>query len=749
MRKPAVWVLVAALVALVAPLSAPTAAAAPGPVTTQNWLRLSLGSMQPNVVTASSTSVTMTGRITNISDRSIHQITARLQLADPLTSGAGAEAVLSPTATFNHSDTVFTPLTDSLAPGQSADFTVRAQLQGPDSLRVQNPGVYPLMINMQGVPDFSTAYRLVVGTMLLPVLAAPGGQPPHVGAAGGLTVLWPLVDQRPRLLGTNGHQDVLSDDSLATSLAPGGRLFGLVDAVRQATANNPQLLTSLCFAVDPDLLDTVRAMASGYLVRTAGGGTTPGTGSRAAALWLTTLHDLTQGQCVLPLPYADADLASLAHADGDSLVQLALSESTSVTDELGASRLTDVAWPPDDTLDTRTMTDLAGLGVNTVLLDPGSVTPRAGTTPVSLAGFTGDAAPKVVPIDPVVNGAMAPRTDEPNVDEAGISAQDGLAATIYQTVFGGNGGQPVLIAPPRRWAPSEAQALAFLSGTTAVLAGHYANPTPLADAVSAPPADQPATLNYPPHNSIVEVNHAVAAHAVLTDGQMRDVLSAMGRDHTTPTPVLPTRLITPLRLGLLRAVSSAWRAGGTSGATAALAEADTQFRALTREVTVVQPSLPILLGSKDSKLPVTVSNGLPVDITVRVDLTGDPGLPSGSKEDVIPAGLSVTVFISTSVTRSGRISAYATVRTIGGTELGQQARIELVSSAYGTIIVIVTAIAFALLVLLSGRRIYRRVRASRAAEANQAPDQEAVGALVAVGEPADRRRSEQQEPDER
>jgi hypothetical protein len=236
---------------------------------------------------------------------------------------------------------------------------------------------------------------------------------------------------------------------------------------------------------------------------------------------------------------------------------------------------------------------------------------------------------------------------------------------------------------------------------------------------------------------------------VLTDGQMRDVLSAMGRDHTTPTPVLPTRLITPLRLGLLRAVSSAWRAGGTSGATAALAEADTQFRALTREVTVVQPSLPILLGSKDSKLPVTVSNGLPVDITVRVDLTGDPGLPSGSKEDVIPAGLSVTVFISTSVTRSGRISAYATVRTIGGTELGQQARIELVSSAYGTIIVIVTAIAFALLVLLSGRRIYRRVRASRAAEANQAPDQEAVGALVAVGEPADRRRSEQQEPDER
>jgi hypothetical protein len=750
MRKPAVWALVAALVALAAPLwSTQLATAAPAPAVTQNWLRLTLGSMRPNVITATSTSVTLTGRITNISDRGIHQITARLQLADSLTNGADVRSALSPTATYNHSDTVFTPLTDSLAPGQSMDFTVHAALQGPESLRVTHPGVYPLMINMQGVPDFSTAYRLVAGTMLLPVLAPPGGRPPHAGTAAGLTVLWPLVDQRPTVLGTDGHQTVLANDSLATSLAPGGRLFGLVDAVRQATEGNPQLLSSLCFAVDPDLLDTVQAMAAGYRVRTANGRTAPGTGSRVAAQWLTTVHDLTDGQCVLPLPYADVDVASLAHADGTSLLQLSLSESTSVAAELGAGPLTDVAWPADDTLDTRTMTDLADLGVNTVLLDPSSITPAAGTAPVSLAGFTGGAAPKVVPIDPVVDGAMAPRTDEPTVDDGGISAQDGLAATIYQTVFGGGGGKPVLIAPPRRWTPSEAQATAFLSGTAAVLAGHYATPTSLADAVGTVPSGTPATLNYPPHNSITEVAHSVAAHAVLSDGQQRDVQSAMGRDHTTPTPVLPVRLITPLRLGLLRAVSSAWRGGGTAGANEALAEADTQFRALTREVTVEQPSLPILLGSKDSRLPVTVSNGLPVDITVRVDLTGDPGLPSGSKEDVIPAGASVTVFISTSVTRSGRISAYATVRTLGGTELGQQARIELVSSAYGTIIVIVTAIAFGLLVLLSGRRIYRRVRASRAAEANQGPGQEAVGALVAVGEPADRRSGEQQEPDER
>jgi hypothetical protein len=753
MRKLAVRALVAALFALLAPVSlAATASAAPvqPPGTAQqSWLRLSLSSMQPDVVTANDTSVTLMGRITNISDRHIGQITARLQLAEPLADGAQVGTALSPTATYDHSDTVFRPMTGSLAPGQSVDFTVTEPLQGPDSLRITQPGVYPLMVNVQGVPDYSTAYRLVAATMLLPVLAPPGGQAPHPGTPSPLTVLWPLIDTQPRVIGSSGNQAILSDDSLATSLAPGGRLFGLVDAARQATATNPQLLSSLCFAVDPDLLATVRDMTSGYRVRTGPGSTVAGRGTTAAAAWLTALKNLTNGHCVLPLPFADADLTALTRAGGSQLVQLALSESQTVTSELGANQLTDVAWPADGTLDTPTMTALAGQGVNTVLLDPASVRPAAGTAPVSLAGFTGAAAPKVVPIDPVVATAMAARTDEPNVDESGVSAQDGLAATIFRTVFRGGAGHPVLIAPPRRWAPSEPQALSFLSGTADVLNRHYASATTLGDAVGAVPTGRPTTLDYSSTSAAAEVNHTITVDAVATDSHERDVLGAMDRDHTRPDPVLPTELITPLRLDLLRAASSAWRDGGTVGANAMLAVANAEFGSLTGDVSVEQPSLPILLGSKDSRIPVTVSNKLPVDIAVRIDLTGDPGLPAGGKDDVIPAGTSLTLFISTAVTRSGRFSAYATVRTLDGTELGTQARLELVSSAYGTIIVIVTAIAFGLLVLLSGRRIYRRAKASRAAEAKQEPDQEVVGALVGAGEPTDRRHPEGQEPDER
>jgi hypothetical protein len=738
MRKLAVWTLVLTI-GFAAAFAPQATAAVPG---APNWLRLSLESMQPSVVSANDTSVTLMAKITNISDRPITDLTSRIQVGDALANGADMRSALSPTASYEHSTTGFGPLTGTLAPGQAVEFSVTAPLQGQHSLNIQQPGVYPLMVNVQGVPAYGNTSRLVAATMLLPVIAPPGGPARPTGTPAHLSVLWPLIDRQPRVIGFAGGEPVLSDDSLATSLAPGGRLFGLLDAVR--TTATPALLSSLCFAIDPDLLDTVKAMASGYRVRTGPGATAAGQGQQVAALWYSTLRDLTQGHCVLVLPYADADLAALAHAGGTTLLQLALSGSASVTDELGASQLSAVAWPADNAVDSTTMADLAGLGVNTVLLNQGSVTPQAGTTSVPLAGFTG-AAPKMVPVDALVAGAMTPRTDEPNVDEAGVSTQDGLAATIYQTVFTGSSG-PLLVAPPRRWAPSETQATAFLAATATVLADHYAMPTSLADAVRATPSTTRATPNYPPQDNAAEVAHQVAAGAVRVDGEVRDVENSMTKDHTTPTPVLPNQLITPLRENLLRAVSSAWRDGDSVGATAALSDASTQFEALTQQIQVVQPSLPLLLGSKDSRVPVTVNNRLPVDIAVRVDLTGDPGLPSGTKEDVIPAGASVTVFISTSVTRSGRLSAYATVRTLGGTQLGQQARLELVSSAYGTIVVIVTAVAFALLVLLSGRRIYRRVRTARTQPLPPAPEQDvAVGALVG----ADRPTSEQQEPDQR
>lgn len=712
MRRLVVALFVAGLAMLFDPAAvAATPSQPPGALgASANWLRLSVGSLAPRMVTAVDTSVTVTGTITNISDRRISHLKVRLQSGPRVLGDGELRSSLSTTATFDQGITNYEPITDSLVPGQSASFTVSEPLGGAHSLSLDQAGVYPVLVNVQGEPDYSTntQYRLAAASLLLPVVSAPGGQQAPPVAPSRLTVLWPLVDTQPRVLATAANgQLLLADDSLAASLAPGGRLFGLVDAVRQAAAGHPEVLDSLCFAVDPDLLDTVQGMTAGYVVR-SGDGTAPGRGGAAAALWLLTLRGLTSGHCALALPYADADLAALTHAGGAALVRLAFGETATVTRTLGATSLADVAWPADGALDPTTQATLAGLGVNTLLLDPNAVTPQATGDPVTLGSA------RAVPIDQVTSGALAARGEQPNVDKRGIAAQNGIGAAVYRTMFDG-GGRAVLIAPPRRWAPSAQESLAFLQALDTLLTDRAATAAPLAGLAEGAGGPS-AALNYPPQVGVAEVAHPVAAGAVAAYTRQQDVLDAMLRDHTQTKPVLPNALIDPMRLGLLRAVSSAWRGGRGPAAQAALDAAESPFTALTGQVSVVQPTLPISLGSKDSKLPVTVVNHLPVDITVRIDLTSEAGLaPAPGPETRIPAGSSDTVYVPTKVTRSGRFSVYATLSTPGGTPLGARARFELVSNAYGTIILIVTGTAFGLLVLLSGRRIYRRVRSARAA----------------------------------
>ena len=131
--------------------------------------------------------------------------------------------------------------------------------------------MYPLLVNVNGKPEFGDQARLAAVSIPLPVMSVPGG--PEASAEGGAARAsrscgrcWTSsrAGCRPPTAGT-----LLADDELADSLAVGGRLFNLVNAVRTATAADTELLRSMCFAVDPDLLETVSKMTEGYQVRTA------------------------------------------------------------------------------------------------------------------------------------------------------------------------------------------------------------------------------------------------------------------------------------------------------------------------------------------------------------------------------------------------------------------------------------------------------------------------------------------------
>src|SRR5699024_2729033 len=163
-----------------------------------------------------------------------------------------------------------------------------------------------LLINVNGTPDFGGPARLVAANLLLPVLAVPGsGGPDGSGVPGGpephdLTVLWPITTRHPLVLrDVYGKPLLLADDSIAPSLAPGGRLYGLVSAAA-GSLERGHLGSGLCFALDPALLSTVRRMAGGYQVRT-NSGPVAGKGTENAKQWLEALRQLVKGRCVIQL----------------------------------------------------------------------------------------------------------------------------------------------------------------------------------------------------------------------------------------------------------------------------------------------------------------------------------------------------------------------------------------------------------------------------------------------------------------
>jgi hypothetical protein len=695
-----------------------------------HWAALAISGMTPQVATAGTGVVHVTGTITNTSDRPIDDVRVQLRVGEAVRDDADVSAGLAGTAVTDHG-TPFTQVSGALGPGQSAPLTVTVPVAGAEGLEVTEPGVYPLLVNVNGVPAYGGQTRLAMVSLLLPVLApgGSGGLAPAGPNPAQLTLLWPLVDTRPRLIGTAGSgQPILSDDELAGSLATGGRLYGLLHAALDADQAGRSELNSMCFVIDPDLVATVAGMAHGYQVR-SGSGTTAGRGQSAAAAWLTDLRRLLSGRCVLALPYADPDLTALNRAGGTDLTKLAVTGAAQqLRTALGVAvtPLTGVAWPAGGTTDQPTAAALAADGDQTLLVNPDSLRP-GGPSPVRpLSGITGG---KAIGTDNLVSAALtqlAPPAAEASgvgpsaatpADEPAIATQNGTAALLYRTMVAPTPGRTVLIAPPRRWTAPQAQLTAFLGTVQQVLDNHYATPTGLDALVARPAAGAPAALAYLPEVAATEVAAPVIAAVLAEDGQQQQVEQALHADPTDPT-LTPATLIDPLRYQLLRAGSNAWRRGGSAGARAVLTAVGANLAAVTGAVQPVPPPQAISWASQNSQLPLTVHNELPVDVNVTVNLAMEEGVrPSPVLTELVPARSSVTKFVKAKVNRSGRFTVQASLSTPSGIALGSPARLELVSSTYGTIIVVVTGIAFGALVLLAARRIYRRIRAARAAAA--------------------------------
>lgn len=709
MKRFAAIGLVAFLLAIFVPVTASAQTDAP------SRLRLQISQLNPRVITTNSVTLNVTGTVTNVGDRRISDLQVRLELGERLTSERQIRTAMSGAAAAAASSTDFVALEPStVEPGQTAQLSVTVRLDGTrGNLRVNSAGLYPLLVNVNGTPDYGGAARLASLSMLLPVLSAPGRSVPAQNTPPAqFTMLWPIADTRPRIVAAPlGGTAVLSDDVLAGELRPGGRLFGLVESA-SSVRDDPQLTRSLCYAIDPDLLDTVDAMSRGYQVRTATG-TVAGTGTDAAKAWLQSLRDLVAGQCVIQLPYADADLTALTKVRGGDLMPFALDTGARVQELLGVTPANGVLWA-DGALDQSTLTALSRAGVRALITDPvESSTSGQSSGAVTLDGTSlraQQADSLVLTGLAGATGGAEPASATP-VDDPDITTQNGLAALAYRGGLSGTAARPVLVAPPRRWTATQDELTGFLRNVGDFVERRMLAPQPL-PALLATTSSGSARMSYTAEDLATATPASVTDEMTSIETTMTDLQGAMQIDPAAQ--VEPAELLEPLRFALVRSTSAAWRPQHGAAETSA-ADARTELDALLGRVTVDTPSVPISMASGSAPLPVSFNNRLPVQIAVRIQLSNNPGLRVEQVPDrLIPAGLGGSERIPAEAQRAGVFNVTVSLTTPGGTPLGHPARFELRSNEYGVVTLVLTIAGAAALVLLSARQIHRRVRARKA-----------------------------------
>jgi hypothetical protein len=712
--------LVAAVVAAVLALLAAT----PGGALAQPpaggvGLTLELDELAPRVVTADGPSVlTVTGTLRNTGGVAVRDLAVRLQRGEPLRGEAAVRDALAGDAATDASAPRFQELPDALAPGDEVPVRLTVPLRGsPETgLALSGAGVHELLVNVNGIPAGGDRARLAAVRMLLPVLGLPAGpdgsEPvPDAGASAvPATLLLPLADL-PRRLTTvpvPGAPALLSDDVLAAALAPEGRLGGLVTAVAEAPDGARD---AVCVAVDPDLLQTAAAMRAGYEVQRPDGTRVPGAGAEVAGRWLDALADAVAGRCVVALPFADADLVALTRAGLGAVAADAVAAGRAITEDLlGTAPLDATTWPDDGLVDAATLDGLAGAGTAALVLSADGL-------------GTGDAAGGAVPLtggvralvaDPLLTDAADTGAAAPDGRAGGqaavaaapggsLATQDLLGALAFRT--GDPDAGPLLLAPPHRWDVDRAAAAALLEGVARLADAGALSGRPLGAAAAGPAPGAGVDPAYPLGAAEVAPEATASLRDVLAD--LDDLRSSVVDDERG---VDPDELFGILRLGAVRAVSAAWRDRPADAAVAARSVAE-QVAGVRASVSVLEPPTPFSLGTSDSPLLLTVANDLPVTVRVRVELASTSGLRVAPipPVEVPPLGRR-QVQANAEVLRSGVFTVDAAVLTEDGGRLGPPSRLQVRSTAYGTITLWLTGTAGVLLVVLAARRILRRIR---------------------------------------
>lgn len=723
------------------------------------FVQVRIDRVTPDIVTTTSPPVvTVSGMVINVGDRPVHDVMVRLESAPAVTSSAGLRTNLDGTTDQYQPVGDFVTVAVDLQRGQAASFALTAPVRSSTtpSLAIKQPGIFPVLVNANGTPDYGAAARLDNARFLLPVMGVPS-DPDNAAAedAGPLgavvapdtskpveiTMLWPLAD-RPRLApgAPGGTVPVrLTDDDLARSLAPGGRLDTLLAAAEVATSHEVDtegaVGRALCLAVDPDLLVTVNAMTVGYVVsgppgntgQLPGAMTHPGTGQAAAASWLERLRTLAHRICVAPSPYAQADLSAVQRVGDPGLGAIAVHTDQIVDKILGITSMRGVTLLADGSLTSRTV-DLLNSNGSTVAIAAADFSPAdadadvpadAQTTPRRVA-----AQVVAAPFDPAVGAALAATGSDPAVPtylDAGLviplrhdsdtaRRQDALGSMLWRGLTVDATPRTQILMPPPTWNLQADDAQAILTALATEIRSGLAIPRPLpaavADAAALTSALEPTTVTTPARGRFTD---NVVAEITGQVGRLWGLTSALATD--VRTGLTGVQYTAPLREDMLRALSQSSQPDTRNGL--ALQRLDSVGHAINdlfAAVTIVNPGGSYTLATEHSPLPLALHNGLAVPIRVRLQVDTPPGMTVTDIGEIeLPPGyLPLRVPIEVNFTQ--RVAVDVALRTADGLPVGEPVRLSVHCNAYGKVLFAITLAAAAVLMALAGRRLWHRFR---------------------------------------
>ncbi|WP_405855504.1 DUF6049 family protein [Streptomyces sp. NBC_00090] len=701
---------------LQAPSASPAAAAEDA--TGSKTVDVSLDTLTPSAPVDGDT-VTVSGTVTNRGKKTVTDATVNLRVGPQMTSRSEIDQVSNRTGFRSDSDPA--PLGEApsieiprLGAGLSTEFSLSVPVS---ELGLDESGVYQLGVSLTGQTS-DQRYDRVLGIerTFLPY------QPEASEKKTQVTYLWPLISSAhvSAETGTDDQQTpVFEDDDLAAELRPGGRLDQMVSLGK----NLP-----VTWVIDPDLLASVDAMANGYRVKD-GTVHVPGPNQAVAEQWLDGLEKAIQGHKVVALPFADPDLASLAHRGKDvpgSLGHLQSATSLAamtVETVLHVQASTDFAWPADGAVDPSIVAVATSAGADKVIARSDSVRDDLSYTPTA-ARPLGNGSTTAVVSDALLSTAF--EGDMVRAENSTLAVQEFLAQSLAITLEQPEQQRSVVVAPQR--VPTASQAQTMATALRGLSARRWSEPLDLLAAAAAKP-DPDASTTVPSSSRYPKKlrDRELPVQAFRDMKTTRDEL-----DDFRVILTLPDRVVTPFGNAINREMSTSWR-GQARAAAVYRNDVLEYLQDLTESVQLVDKS-DLTLSGRSATIPVTVHNQLlqGVDHLVlrltsgnknRLELNGEGYAELPVK---INAGHSQSVKFTATANVNGQVPMTAQLYTEDGTPYGQPMTFNVkVSEITATVMLVIAG--GVLLLVLAGVRMYsqRKRVAARNAEADAEAEAEA------------------------